>query len=140
MASTKSMTFAAYFQCCRPDVAQDGTAARSFLETAELVRSFMTGQGYNVERIYTTSTAYHSNPAKSELLRQRHTQHHAQPLLQRRAAAGRPACQQRLSVERRHQRRDRRHQRRPLPGLPPRPRRHQRLGQSRASDRAIWPR
>jgi hypothetical protein len=61
----EDMSFAAYFQCCRPDVAQDGTAARSFLETAEFVRSFMTGQGYDVERIYTTSTAYHSNPNKS---------------------------------------------------------------------------
>ncbi len=61
----EDLSFAAYFQCCRPDVAQDGTAARSFLETAEFVRSFMTGQGYDVERIYTTSTAYHSNPNKS---------------------------------------------------------------------------
>ena len=36
-------TMAAYFQCCRPDVAQDGTASRSFLETAELVRNHLLG-------------------------------------------------------------------------------------------------
>ena len=115
----EEMSFAAYFQCCRPDVAQDGTAARSFLETAEFVRSFMTGQGYGVERIYTTSTAYHSNPAKSgyydsgtrSTTPNRYYNSAMLPVDLR--------AEQRLSVERRYDRRDRRHQRRSLSGLPP---------------------
>ncbi len=58
------MTLAAYFQCCRPEVASDGTASRSFVETAEMVRSHLNGLGYNMERIYDTGVAYHSDPTK----------------------------------------------------------------------------
>ncbi|HXF60133.1 MAG TPA: C25 family cysteine peptidase, partial [Caldilineaceae bacterium] len=60
-----NLSFASYFQCCRPDVAQDGTASRSFIETSELVRGKLQSQGYSVERIYNTSTAYHDDPTKS---------------------------------------------------------------------------
>ncbi len=55
----KSMSFGAYFQCCREDVADDGRTVRSFIETAELVRDELSGLGYNVERIYSTGTGYH---------------------------------------------------------------------------------
>jgi len=60
-----NLSFASYFQCCRPDVAQDGTTSRSFIETSELVRSRLQSLGYSVQRIYNTSTAYHNNPANS---------------------------------------------------------------------------
>ena len=60
-----NVSIASYFQCCRPDVAQDGTASRSFVETSELVRNALQATGYNVERIYSTSTAYHNNPNNS---------------------------------------------------------------------------
>lgn len=60
-----NVSIASYFQCCRPDVAQDGTASRSFVETSELVRNALQAQGYTVERIYSTSTAYHNDPAKT---------------------------------------------------------------------------
>lgn len=55
----RNMSFAAYFQCCRDDVADDGRTVRSFIETAELVRDGVTSLGYDVERIYTTDTSYH---------------------------------------------------------------------------------
>ncbi|MCB0072571.1 MAG: hypothetical protein KDE20_13975, partial [Caldilineaceae bacterium] len=55
-----NMSFAAYFQCCRDDVADDGRAVRSFLETSEFARAGLTGLGYNVERIYTTDASYES--------------------------------------------------------------------------------
>ncbi|MBW7883241.1 MAG: hypothetical protein H3C34_11510 [Caldilineaceae bacterium] len=61
----RNASIASYFQCCRPDVVQDGTASRSFVETSEMVRNLMQSEGYTVERIYTTSTAYHSDPAKA---------------------------------------------------------------------------
>ena len=54
-----NMSFAAYFQCCRNDVVDDGRAVRSFTETAEFTRAGLTNLGYNVERIYTTDTGYH---------------------------------------------------------------------------------
>jgi hypothetical protein len=60
-----NVTVASYFQCCRPDVAQDGTTSRSFIETAELIRNGLLARGYTVERIYNTDTAYHNNPAES---------------------------------------------------------------------------
>jgi hypothetical protein len=60
-----NMTVAGYFQCCRPEVANDGTTSRSFIETAELVRGYMLGQGYGVDRIYNSDTGYHNNPAKT---------------------------------------------------------------------------
>ncbi|MEZ4681233.1 MAG: C25 family cysteine peptidase [Caldilineaceae bacterium] len=58
-----SMSFAAYFQCCRNDVADDGRTVRSFIETAELVRGQVSSLGYNVERIYTTDTGYEGDYA-----------------------------------------------------------------------------
>lgn len=61
----KNMTIASYFQCCRPDVVNDGTDSRSFLETSELVRNAMQTKGYTVERIYDTNRAYHNDPSKS---------------------------------------------------------------------------
>lgn len=54
-----SLSFGAYFQCCRTDVADDGRTVRSFIETAELVRDELISLGYNVERIYSTGTGYH---------------------------------------------------------------------------------
>jgi len=57
------MSFAAYFQCCRNDVADDGRTVRSFIETAELVRDQVGSLGYNVERIYTTDTGYEGSYA-----------------------------------------------------------------------------
>jgi len=54
----RSMSFAAYFQCCRNDVADDGRTVRSFVETAELVRDQVGSLGYGVERIYTSDTGY----------------------------------------------------------------------------------
>ncbi|MGB5047937.1 MAG: C25 family cysteine peptidase, partial [Caldilineaceae bacterium] len=60
-----NMAFAAYFQCCDDDAANDGTAVRSFTETAELVRDEMTSKGYSVERIYTSDDDYHDDPTKS---------------------------------------------------------------------------
>ncbi|RIK24608.1 MAG: hypothetical protein DCC55_41245, partial [Chloroflexi bacterium] len=60
-----NVSIASYFQCCRPDVAQDGTASRSFVETSELVRNALQANGYTVERIYSTSTAYHNDPNKT---------------------------------------------------------------------------
>jgi hypothetical protein len=60
-----SMGFASYFQCCREDVADDGRTVRSFIETAELVRSEMVGLGYSVDRLYSTSTAYHPDYASA---------------------------------------------------------------------------
>lgn len=61
-----NMAFAAYFQCCRDSVANDGTAVRSFVETAEFVRDEMQSEGYNVERIYTSDDDYHDNPSQSD--------------------------------------------------------------------------
>ena len=58
-----NLSFAAYFQCCRTSVADDGRTVRSFIETAELVRDELTSLGYSVERIYSTSTAYHPDYA-----------------------------------------------------------------------------
>jgi hypothetical protein len=55
----RSTGFASYFQCCRDDVADDGRTVRSFIETAELVRNELTGLGYSVDRLYSTSTGYH---------------------------------------------------------------------------------
>lgn len=54
----RNMSFAAYFQCCRNDVADDGRTVRSFIETSELVRDRLTSLGYTVERIYSTGTGY----------------------------------------------------------------------------------
>lgn len=59
----RSMSFGAYFQCCRNDVADDGRTVRSFIETAELVHDELTGLGYTVERIYSTGTGYHPDYA-----------------------------------------------------------------------------
>jgi Peptidase family C25/Propeptide_C25 len=55
-----NMSFASYFQCCRNDVAQDGTDTRSFLETSEHVRGILQAvYGFSVERIYTANRKYH---------------------------------------------------------------------------------
>jgi hypothetical protein len=61
----KNMAFAAYFQCCSASAANDGTAVRSFTETAEFVRDEMTSEGYTVQRIYTSDDDYHDDPTKS---------------------------------------------------------------------------
>ena len=37
----RNVTTASYFQCCRADVANDGTDSRSFVETSELVRDHL---------------------------------------------------------------------------------------------------
>lgn len=55
-------TAASYFQCCRQDVMQAGRDMRSFIETSETVRNTLMGHGYGVERIYTTNTAYATDP------------------------------------------------------------------------------
>lgn len=49
----QNMTIASYFQCCRDDVVQPGTDQRNFIETSELVRNAMLGDGYDAQRIYT---------------------------------------------------------------------------------------
>jgi hypothetical protein len=59
----RSTGFASYFQCCRDDVTDDGRTVRSFIETAELVRNELTGLGYSVDRLYSTSTSYHPDYA-----------------------------------------------------------------------------
>ena len=62
----RNVSVGSYFQCCRPEVAQDGTTSRSFVETSELVRDELVGLGYGVERIYTTSTGYHNDPTEDD--------------------------------------------------------------------------
>ncbi|MFN8440009.1 MAG: C25 family cysteine peptidase [Caldilineaceae bacterium] len=61
-----NVSIASYFECCRPEVAADGTDDRSFIETSEMVRDFLLTKGYDVERIYTTDTGHHSNPSKTD--------------------------------------------------------------------------
>lgn len=72
-------SFASYFQCCQdpitfggfeflgvkiPEVTLiDGVDMRAYVETAELVRDHLMGEGYTVERIYTTDTTYNSGYA-----------------------------------------------------------------------------
>ena len=53
-----NFTFASYFECCRKAPAAQGTDARSFLETSELVRNALQAKGKTVQRIYNTSTVY----------------------------------------------------------------------------------
>ena len=60
-----NMAIAAYFQCCSSSAANDGTAVRSFTETAELVRNEMLSEGYTATRIYTSDDDYHDDPTKS---------------------------------------------------------------------------
>ncbi|MGL4648749.1 MAG: C25 family cysteine peptidase, partial [Caldilineaceae bacterium] len=60
-----NVTVASYFQCCRPDVASDGTDSRSFVETSEMIRNHLLGRGYGVQRIYDTNTHYHDDPTKT---------------------------------------------------------------------------
>ncbi|HNT86277.1 MAG TPA: C25 family cysteine peptidase, partial [Candidatus Hydrogenedentes bacterium] len=48
----KNLMFAAEFQCCLTNVAQDGRAQRTFTEAAEFVRAPLAAQGYTVQRIY----------------------------------------------------------------------------------------
>ena len=43
---------AAQFECCRWDVAQDGTALRTFTEAGEFCRDVLVAQGKTVDRIY----------------------------------------------------------------------------------------
>ena len=72
-------SFASYFQCCQdpitfgvfeflgveiPEVTLiDGVDMRAYVETAELVRDHLMGEGYTLERIYTTDTTYNSGYA-----------------------------------------------------------------------------
>ena len=53
-----NFTIASYFECCRNSPSAQGTDARSFLETSELVRDALQAKGKTVQRIYRTSTAY----------------------------------------------------------------------------------
>ena len=55
-------TVASQFQCCRTDVAQDGTAQRTFAEVSEFCRNAMMAQGKTVDRLYkqTIKTSYSS--------------------------------------------------------------------------------
>jgi len=75
----EDVTVAGYFQCCRPRVYEwvfnlinplqliDGVASRSFVETAELVRNELVGEGYDVNRIYNSDNAYHNDNSISGL-------------------------------------------------------------------------
>lgn len=58
------VTLASQFQCCRTDVANPGTAQRTFAEVSEFVRAALVGQGYSVQRIYqrTIDAAYGGDP------------------------------------------------------------------------------
>lgn len=53
-----NFTIASYFECCRNSPSAEGTDARSFLETSELVRNALQAKGKTVQRIYNTSTVY----------------------------------------------------------------------------------
>ena len=48
----ENATVVSQFQCCR-DVAQNGTAQRTFVECSEFARNLLVNKGYSVERIYT---------------------------------------------------------------------------------------
>ncbi len=50
----KNVGIASQFQCCRP-TGTEGRDQRSFIETSELVRNVLLGQGYEADRIYTQS-------------------------------------------------------------------------------------
>ncbi|MFN0085589.1 MAG: C25 family cysteine peptidase [Blastocatellia bacterium] len=60
----KNVGVASQFQCCRADVAQEGRDQRAFIETTELVRDHLLGEGYGANRIYTTTVdnAYNGDP------------------------------------------------------------------------------
>lgn len=60
------LSFASYFEMGRNDVVYQGTDARAFVETAELVRDYLVTRGYDVERIYTTDTDYHDDPTQDD--------------------------------------------------------------------------
>ncbi|MGH9843180.1 MAG: C25 family cysteine peptidase, partial [Blastocatellia bacterium] len=49
----KNVGMASQFQCCRTDVAQEGRDQRQFIETTEIVRNHLLGEGYGAKRIYT---------------------------------------------------------------------------------------
>jgi hypothetical protein len=56
-------TVASYFQCCRTDVALPGVEnGRRFILNAEFLRDSLMEIGYDVQRIYNTSTAYPETP------------------------------------------------------------------------------
>ncbi len=70
-----NISFASYFQCCQdpitfggfelggveiPETTIDGVDMRAYIETSELVRDHLTGEGYTVERIYTTYNSSYS--------------------------------------------------------------------------------
>ncbi len=69
----EDVTLAGYFQCCRPRVFEwvisllnplqlvDGITSRSFIETAELAYNELSGEGYNVRRIYASNNGYHND-------------------------------------------------------------------------------
>lgn len=57
-----NISIASYFQCCHTGVPNPGTTSRSFIETSELIRNALENSyNYGVERIYSTSTVYHTN-------------------------------------------------------------------------------
>jgi hypothetical protein len=49
----KNVGMASQFQCCRTDVVQEGVDQRQFIETSEIVRNHLLGEGYGAKRIYT---------------------------------------------------------------------------------------
>jgi hypothetical protein len=48
----RRIMLAAQFQCCRTDVAQNGTAQRTFTEVSEFVRPPLVNRGYDARRLY----------------------------------------------------------------------------------------
>jgi hypothetical protein len=60
------ISVASYFQCCRTDVAMPGVEnSRAFILNAEFMRNSLMELGYDVQRIYDTSTAYPEDPPYS---------------------------------------------------------------------------
>lgn len=55
----RTAVMAAYFQAARTDIPTEGVTARAYIQTTELVRNAMIAQGYQVDRVYTSDTAYH---------------------------------------------------------------------------------
>jgi hypothetical protein len=48
----RRIMLASQFQCCRTDVAQNGTAQRTFTEVSEFVRPALVNRGYDARRLY----------------------------------------------------------------------------------------
>ncbi len=58
-----TVTVASYFQCCNSNAALSGVEnGRAFILNAEFLRDALISVGYDVERVYDTSTAYAEDP------------------------------------------------------------------------------